>query len=46
MGCRLWGRAESDMTEATQQQQHILNKSQVAQWPTLDHQYGDLKPDI
>ena len=22
VGCRLWGRTESDMTEATQQQQH------------------------
>ena len=24
MGCRLWGRTESDTTEATQQQQHWL----------------------
>ena len=23
VGCRLWGRTESDMTEATQQQQQI-----------------------
>ena len=23
VGCRLWGRTESDMTEATQQQQHL-----------------------
>ena len=23
MGCRLWGRTESDTTEATQQQQYI-----------------------
>ena len=25
MGCHLWGRAESDTTEATQQQQYILS---------------------
>ena len=24
MGCRLWGRTESDTTEATWQQQHVL----------------------
>ena len=38
VGCRLWGRTESDMTEATwqqqqQKQQHTTNwTSQVAQW--------------
>ena len=25
MGCRLWGRTESDMTEATEQQQHTVS---------------------
>ena len=25
MGCRLWGRTESDTTDATQQQQHGLS---------------------
>ena len=24
VGCRLWGRTESDTTEATQQQQHVF----------------------
>ena len=24
VGCRLWGHTESDTTEATQQQQHVL----------------------
>ena len=37
VGCRLWGRTESDTTEATQQQQQQqqhspLWASQVAQW--------------
>ena len=27
MGCHLWGRTESDMTEATQQQQQQLGQS-------------------
>ena len=27
MGCRLWGRTESDTTEATQQQQQRLQES-------------------
>ena len=33
VGCRLWGRTESDMTEATQQQQQYskVRTSQVAQ---------------
>ena len=25
LGCRLWGRPESDTTEATQQQQHVIS---------------------
>ena len=25
MGCHLWGHAESDMTEVTQQQQYVLS---------------------
>ena len=25
VGCRLWGRTESDMTEATEQQQHTVS---------------------
>ena len=33
LGCRLWGRTESDTTEATQQQQLLLLlASQVTQW--------------
>ena len=27
VGCRLWGRTESNTTEATQQQQHIKDES-------------------
>ena len=27
VGCKLWGRTESDTTEAVQQQQHFLNAS-------------------
>ena len=29
VGCRLWGRTESDTTEATQQQQHIFLTSRT-----------------
>ena len=37
MGCRLWGRTELDMTEATlEQQQQNESESEVAQsYPTL-----------
>ena len=31
VGCRLWGRTELDMTEVTQQQQHVVWASRVAQ---------------
>ena len=30
MGCRLWGRTELDTTEATQQQQTIVNQSPLS----------------
>ena len=29
LGCRLWGRTESDMTEATQQQQQFTNAETI-----------------
>ena len=36
VGCPLWGRTESDTTEATEQQQLLLKLLQIA--PTWDHQ--------
>ena len=32
MGCRLWGRTESDTTEATQQQQALCNYKSPLNW--------------
>ena len=32
VGCRLWGRTESDTTEATQQQQWLSGKESTCQW--------------
>ena len=32
VGCRLWGRTESDSTEATQQQQQQRNNVLVQNW--------------
>ena len=29
VGCRLWGRTESDMTEATQQQQQTQKRNRI-----------------
>ena len=34
VGCRLWGRTESDTTEATQQQQQPLWHNEIT-WRTL-----------
>ena len=38
MGCRLWGRAESDTTEATYQQQQQVKKG--AEGPLCDMSWG------
>ena len=36
VGCRLWGRAGSDTTEATQQQQQLLVTGIITQHPFSD----------
>ena len=42
VGCRLWGRTESNMTEATQQQQQLLFTSihaDAAPYPTTPYKF-------
>ena len=48
VGCRLWGRTESDTTEATwQQQQHqVCNLAALSTFPVLCNHYHVLVPDF
>ena len=39
VGCRLWGRTESDTTEVTQQQQQQFLSPQTQQWKTYSPSY-------
>ena len=41
VGCLLWGRTESDMTEVTQQQQQLLSRAGDSSEPPLE---GHLLP--
>ena len=47
VGCHLWGRTESDTTEATQQQQQLWEEREIKKkkkkWPLKVHQAQEMK---